>query len=107
LLPTAPIFRQVMDAFARCDLAAARDQQFRGMRLVQTLRRHGGLAAGKAAMAFLGVDCGPVRLPLRSLNGAAQDALRADLESIGFFRDCNRTAAPIATAPSHPAAAAT
>ena len=49
------------------------------------MNRHGGLPAGKAMMKLIGVDCGPVRLPLRSLSAAAEGALRADLERLGFF----------------------
>ena len=43
------------------------------------------MAAMKAAMALIGLDCGPNRLPLETLTVAEIDALRDDLESIGFF----------------------
>jgi N-acetylneuraminate lyase len=43
------------------------------------------LAASKAVMAWLGVDCGPVRLPLAQPSAAQLAELRAKLEAIGFF----------------------
>ena len=36
-------------------------------------------------MAFLDLDCGPVRLPQVALTAAQQQRLRQDLEAIGFF----------------------
>jgi hypothetical protein len=35
-------------------------------------------------MAMAGVACGPVRLPLESLDAAAVTSLRADLAGVGF-----------------------
>jgi len=46
---------------------------------------HGGLGAGKSVMKLIGIDCGPVRLPLRTLTSEAEDSLRAGLQACGFF----------------------
>jgi N-acetylneuraminate lyase len=46
--------------------------------------RHGGLPAGKAMMPLVGIDCGPVRLPLVDLDASRRAALRRDLEPLGF-----------------------
>ena len=43
------------------------------------------LAASKALMTMLGVDCGPVRLPLAQPDAATLATLRARLTEIGFF----------------------
>ncbi len=51
----------------------------------RSLIRRGGLPALKATMQLVGVDCGPVRLPLRALSASAVDELRRQLEEIGFF----------------------
>ena len=51
---------------------------------------YGGCAAGKAIMKVLGVDGGPVRLPLRAMDDAAEAALRAALDKVGFFEHCSR-----------------
>jgi N-acetylneuraminate lyase len=61
----APIYLEIMEAFAKGDLARAQNLQQRSVRLVEILERHGGgVRFGKAMMKLRGVDCGPVRLPL-------------------------------------------
>ena len=86
----APLYRAIIDAFDRGDLAAARRDQARAMEFIAVLDRHGGLAAGKAAMKLVGVDCGPVRLPLRALSPDDEKSLRDGLEQAGFFEYCSR-----------------
>jgi len=84
----APLFRSLMEAFAAGDLATARREQARARDFITVVHRHGGLAAGKAVMKLIGVDCGPVRLPLRRLETAQEQNLRRELEQIGFFEYC-------------------
>jgi N-acetylneuraminate lyase len=86
----APLYHRIISAFQRGDLAAAQRDQLRAMEFIEVLGRFGGLAAGKAAMKLIGVDCGPVRLPLRALTPADEAGLRADLEKIGFFEYASR-----------------
>ena len=81
----APLYLRLIEAFNRGDLAAARKDQSRAMDFIEVLNRHGGMAAGKSAMKLIGVDCGPMRLPLRSLSPAEESSLRAALAAIGFF----------------------
>lgn len=81
----APIYQRMIAAFGRGDLAGAREEQFRGARLVQLLAGYGYLGAAKATMAMLGVDVGPARLPNLSLTPAQTESLRADLKQLGFF----------------------
>lgn len=81
----APLFLRIIAAFQRGDPDSARRDQARVMDFVAVLDRHGGLAAGKCIMKLIGVDCGPVRLPLRALTENDEKNLRKDLEQIGFF----------------------
>jgi N-acetylneuraminate lyase len=81
----APLFHRIIAAFNRGDLAAARRDQARVMELVGVLDAHGGLAAGKSVMKLIGIDCGPVRLPLRALSRDTEASLQAGLERVGFF----------------------
>lgn len=81
----APIYLRMIAAFQRGDLATAREEQFRGVRLIQLLAGLGYMAAAKAAMGFLGVDVGPARLPNANLTPAQISKLRNDLETMGFF----------------------
>jgi N-acetylneuraminate lyase len=81
----APLYHRIIDAFNRGDLEAARRDQSRAMDFIEVLGRHGGLSAGKSAMKLIGVDCGPVRLPLRPLTDKDEKSLRDELERVGFF----------------------
>ena len=81
----APLYLRIIDAFKRGDLEAARRDQTRAIEFIGVLDRHGGLAAGKAAMKLIGLDCGPVRLPLRALTARDEASLREGFEKIGFF----------------------
>ena len=50
-----------------------------------------GLAAGKLVMKLIGLDCGPVRLPLRRLTSADETSFRGKLDACGFFSYASRT----------------
>jgi N-acetylneuraminate lyase len=81
----APIYRRLMAAFARGDLAAARAEQYRSVQLIGLLGEFGFIPATKAVMGLLGIDVGPARLPLVSLTPEQHDLLRQRLETLGFF----------------------
>jgi len=81
----SPLYRRVWDAFEAGDLAAARADQVRAVRLINTLKRYGYPAASKFCMKLLGVDCGPPRPPFSPLAADQQAALRDDLTAMGFF----------------------
>lgn len=86
----APLFVQLIAAFERGDLDAARRAQGRARDFIAVVHRHGGLAAGKLAMKLIGVDCGPVRLPLRTPSPDQERSLQQALEQVGFFEYCCR-----------------
>ncbi len=81
----APIYTRLIAAFQRGDLATAREEQFRSVRLVQALAGVGFMGAAKAVMTMLGVDVGPARLPNATPSPEQYGKLRADLEELGFF----------------------
>ncbi|HRE82938.1 MAG TPA: dihydrodipicolinate synthase family protein [Opitutaceae bacterium] len=88
----SPLFLNLMKAFAAGDIATARREQARAREFITVLNQYGGLAAGKAAMKLIGVDCGPVRLPLRQLTSSQEQSLRQGLDEIGFFTYCSQVA---------------
>ncbi len=54
-------YQRLIKAFEAGDLAAARAAQLKAAELICTLQPYSFLPASKAAMAFVGVPCGPVR----------------------------------------------
>ncbi len=83
----APLYRRVLDAFAAGDWAAARAAQRQSVALVRVLQSFGFSRASKAVMRLQGVDCGPVRLPLRPLTEAELRELYHRLQGFdGFAR---------------------
>ena len=81
----APLFNRIMAAFAAGDIATAQQLQGKAVAMVNVLVRHGGNAAIKSMMAFLDLDCGPVRLPQVALSAEQQRLLRQEMAAIGFF----------------------
>ncbi len=81
----APVYIRLLDAFARGDLAAAREEQFRGVQIIRLFSSLGYMAAAKATMGILGVEVGPARLPNSNLTPNQVTQLRSELETMGFF----------------------
>lgn len=81
----ARVYLDLIAAFERRDLEAARAAQHRSTQLISLLARYGYMGAAKATMQMLGVDVGPARLPNASLDAEQAKSLRSDLETLGFF----------------------
>lgn len=81
----APVYHRIIEAFTRGDLATAQAEQARANAMIAIFIRFGGLSAGKSIMRLIGLDCGPLRLPLRTLSAEKEKALRLELDEIGFF----------------------
>jgi N-acetylneuraminate lyase len=80
----AAAYRRVIAAHRAGDQETAREWQDRCARMVDIQMRR-GFPAFKATMGLVGLDCGPVRLPQRTLPPAEIEAMRGELEAIGFF----------------------
>ncbi len=81
----APVYQRIQAAFDRGDLATARAEQAKSVLLIKTLAEFGYLAASKALMAMLGVDCGPIRPPLRNLSKEERGTLWERLAPLDVF----------------------
>jgi N-acetylneuraminate lyase len=81
----APIYNRLVKAFQEGDLATARVEQMKSVRLITVIASYGYLAAAKFAMKLLGVDVGKPRLPNMPLTTVQEKALEADLTKLGFF----------------------
>ncbi|MCB1103746.1 MAG: dihydrodipicolinate synthase family protein [Opitutaceae bacterium] len=83
----APLFQRILRNFADGNLTEARHDQYKAIQYIRILQDHGGLSAGKAVMKMLGIDCGPVRLPLSKLSASREQALFAALKRSDFSAD--------------------
>ena len=86
----APLYCRVIEAYESGDMAAAQGEQTRAMEMVAVMRRFGGSVAIKQAMKAVGLDCGPSRLPQRSMPDAEYEAFHGELSRIGFFDYCSK-----------------
>lgn len=82
----APLYRRVIDAFARGDVEAARAAQLQAVQMIAAIARHPFHPAMKVILGWLGTPCGGCRRPQPELSAAHADALKAELERIGFFK---------------------
>ncbi len=89
----APVYHRMMRAHAAADHPTAEREQARACAMIDIMVRFGGQPAGKVIMKLIGIDCGPVRLPMRALGAAEESALRAALEAQGFFEFASKRAA--------------
>jgi N-acetylneuraminate lyase len=80
----APLYHRLIDAFRTGDFDTAQRLQSDAIEVIAVMSRRGGLAAGKAMMRLIGLDCGPVRAPLQNLITEGLAALQRDLKSVGF-----------------------
>ena len=94
----APLYNALIRAYHVGDLAEARALQAKSVAMIDACNGIGvtHLAASKAVMAWLGVDCGPVRLPLRQPTAEELSTLRGKLEGIGFFEFACRAGVAVA-----------
>jgi N-acetylneuraminate lyase len=81
----APLYTRIQDAYKSGDIYTAKIEQAKAQQFIDIMIKAGGLAAGKKIMKLIGIDCGPTRLPLRTLTLANEIKLREELDAIGFF----------------------
>jgi len=87
---SAPLYVRMMEAFGAGDLDTARDLQRRSREMIHLLysTTRAFLPAAKSVMKMVGLDCGPVRPPMRNLTADEAEHLRAELERLGFADYC-------------------
>jgi N-acetylneuraminate lyase len=81
---SAPIYNRVIAAFERGDMPTAMREMTRARNCVQVLVDFGGFPAGKAMLKLCGIDCGPLRLPLRTLPAERVREMEKALAAIGW-----------------------
>lgn len=90
----APLYLELLRQLQAGRVADARTLQDKAIQMITICNGIGvtHLAASKAIMALLGVDCGPTRLPVRSISAEQLADLRVQLERMGFFPTACRIA---------------
>ena len=84
------LYNEIVKAFNNNDLENARKLQQYSIKVVEILKKFGGaIRAGKAVMEFRGIDCGPVRSPIRRMTEIEISSLKKELIDIGFFKTIN------------------
>jgi len=91
----APLYLRLLAARTAGRATEARALQDTAIKMIAICNGIGvtHLAASKALMAMLGVDCGPVRLPLAQPEATQLATLRTRLNEIGFFDFAGRSGA--------------
>ena len=91
----APLYLRLLAARAAGQATEARTLQDTAIKMIAICNGIGvtHLAASKALMAMLGVDCGPVRLPLAQPDATQLATLRTRLNEISFFDFAGRIGA--------------
>ncbi len=80
----APLYIELMKAFARGDITEARRRQSISVAMVDAIGATGFMGTAKALMGRLGVPVGPARPPLGNPSAGQIDAVLAQLRNLGF-----------------------
>ena len=85
------LYKDMKEAYAIKDMERCRSLQHQSHQFCEILGKYrGNIMSGKRMMKFLGIDCGPNRIPMQTISDAEEIEIRKDLEAIGFFNYCNR-----------------
>ncbi len=82
----APLYHEVLKSFKNGDLKSAARYQLQAVEIIKTFLKYDSLPAQKAIMGMVGVDCGPVALPLIPLNPEQTMDLKNALEKTSLFQ---------------------
>ena len=84
------LYRDMSHAYELKEMERCRELQHQSHLFCEILGKYrGNIMGGKRIMKFLGMDCGPNRIPLQTISDTEENILKKDLEAIGFFEYCN------------------
>jgi len=85
------VYKQMAEAFEQQDFELARELQHKSHLFINILAKYrGNIVVGKHMMKFMGVDCGPNRLPMQTITPEESVLVKQELEAIDFFSFCNK-----------------
>ena len=84
-----PLYQRIFSAVQLGQIGEAQRCQSFSVQMLRIINRYAttstNLPAMKSVMKLIGLDCGPLRLPLPSLTTLQEKELAASLDAIGFF----------------------
>jgi N-acetylneuraminate lyase len=85
------LYKQMVEAYEQGKMELCRELQHKSHLFIDVLILYrGNIMGGKRIMKFLGLDCGPNRLPLQTVSDAEEQEIKKALDAIGFFDFCMR-----------------
>ncbi|MFP4355620.1 MAG: dihydrodipicolinate synthase family protein [Phycisphaerae bacterium] len=81
----SPLYHKLRNAFTQGDKSGSLKWQSIAAGMVGTFTQFGTVPSVKATMSLLGIECGPCRLPLRSLDETRSAALKRALQGHGVW----------------------
>ena len=78
----APLYIQMIEAFDKGDLVAARKLQQQSIDMIRLLGKYGGIATGKAYMRYVGFDCGEFRSPVKNMGSNNYENFKEDVRTL-------------------------
>ena len=80
----------IIDCWNKGELEAAREHQNFSQEVINVICRYrGNIVGGKRIMKLIGLDLGKNRTPFQNLTDEEEQAMKRELEAIGFFDRCN------------------
>ncbi len=80
------LYTEMMNHVNMGEMAEARKLQQISVNILKIVAAYGGgIVAGKAIEKMIGINCGPCRSPLRSLNSEEYKCMEEELKKAGFF----------------------
>jgi N-acetylneuraminate lyase len=79
------LYREIYNASRTEDYGRAQELQWQANQVTETLHAFGFMGSLRAALGFLGFDCGDPRLPALPLPAGKRQALREQLAAVNFF----------------------
>ncbi len=85
------LYDNMKTEFAKGNLEKCRELQHKSHLFINILAKYrGNIVCGKRIMKFIGLDCGPNRLPLQNISEKEEKEIYDELQKIDFFSFCNK-----------------
>lgn len=79
------IYFKMLDAYHAGNFEKLNTLEEEATRIYKVFNDHNSMIAGKETMRLIGVDCGPVRRPLKKMKPAESTSLLTQLQNTSFF----------------------